>query len=272
MIKLLKGSFTWTIGIISIIFTFVPESSFQKYKLVLALSDEVNIILNRVLVFILVLFFSLLIKFIYLLIRKSLIIKGKNYIVEVEYGDILKEKNCKRVISFDECFTTIVGDAPSEIKPSSICGQYLAENPNINIQNLISNAGLQPSRTKSKYNHKERFDSGKIVPNGDDLLMAFAQLDEEGKGKFFSHEEFLNCLSVLWKEIDKYYGQKDVCIPVLGSGITRMNDSSLTQQELLDIIIESYKLSSHKIKSPCKLRIICKKRKDFSLDRIGGIS
>ena len=102
--------------------------------------------------------------------------------------------------------------------------------------------------------------------------MAFAQLDEEGKGKFFSHEEFLNCLSVLWKEIDKYYGQKDVCIPVLGSGITRMNDSSLTQQELLDIIIESYKLSSHKIKSPCKLRIICKKRKDFSLDRIGGIS
>ena len=33
MIKLLKGSFTWTIGIISIIFTFVPESSFQKYKL-----------------------------------------------------------------------------------------------------------------------------------------------------------------------------------------------------------------------------------------------
>ena len=57
MIKLLKGSFTWTIGIISIIFTFVPESSFQKYKLVLALSDEVNIILNRVLVFILVLFF-----------------------------------------------------------------------------------------------------------------------------------------------------------------------------------------------------------------------
>ena len=137
MIKLLKGSFTWTIGIISIIFTFVPESSFQKYKLVLALSDEVNIILNRVLVFILVLFFSLLIKFIYLLIRKSVIIKGKNYIVEVEYGDILKEKNCKRVINFDECFTTTVGDAPSEIKPSSICGQYLAENPNINIQSLI---------------------------------------------------------------------------------------------------------------------------------------
>lgn len=84
-----------------------------------------------------------------------------------------------------------------------------------------------------------------------------------------THNEFLDCLSVLWKEIDKYYGQMDVCMPILGSGVTRMGDESLTQQKLLDIIIESYKLSAHKLKPPCQLHIICKKRDDFSLNKIG---
>lgn len=69
--------------------------------------------------------------------------------------------------------------------------------------------------------------------------------------------------------IDKYYGQKDVCIPILGSGLTRINETTLTQQELLDIIISSYKLSPHKIKYPYKLYIVCKKNDDFSLNKIG---
>lgn len=99
--------------------------------------------------------------------------------------------------------------------------------------------------------------------------MAFAQLAKDGKGMFRSYDEFLECLSLLWKEIDKYYGQKDVCISVLGSGLTRIGDTSFTQQELLDIIIESYKLSSHKIKLPYKLHIVCKECDDFSLNNIG---
>ena len=79
----------------------------------------------------------------------------------------------------------------------------------------------------------------------------------------------MECLSTLWDEIDKYYGQKDVCIPILGSGLTRINNQSFTQQQLLDILIMSYKLSTYKIKKPYKLRIICKKNDKFSLNKIG---
>ena len=74
---------------------------------------------------------------------------------------------------------------------------------------------------------------------------------------------------MLWSEIDKHYGQQDVCIPILGSGITRMDDTTLMQQELLDIIIASYKLSASKIKKPNKLIIVCKRSDDFSLYKIG---
>lgn len=269
MMKLFKKSIVWTLSIISMIFTFIPETIFEKYKLLSNFSDETNVIINRALVFVSVFILVGILNSLYLLCRNSVYIKGHNYSIKVEYGNLLEMHNCKKVINFDECFTTSVGDFPADIKPTSICGQYLQKNPIQDMQNLIDSAQLKPTNTKSKYQNKVRYDSGKLVPNGDYLLLAFAKLDEDGLGGFFSRDEFLDCLSLLWKEIDKYYGQNDVCIPVLGAGITRMNGALLTQQELLDIIIGSYKLSPHKIKSPYKLHIVCRKCDDFSLNKIG---
>lgn len=177
-------------------------------------------------------------------------------------------QNCKKVIPFDECFTTRVGDSPSDINPDSICGQYLMKYPIQNMQSLIKKANLKPEKDRSTFQNNEKYESGMLVPNGDYLLMPFAKLDKDGLGRM-SRDEFLDCLSTLWKEIDKYYGQKDVCIPILGSGVTRMDGESLTQQQLLDIIIASYKISAHKIKSPCRLYIVCKKQENFSLNKIG---
>ena len=88
-------------------------------------------------------------------------------------------------------------------------------------------------------------------------------------GKIFSYDEFLDCLSLFWKEIDKYYGQNDVCISILGSGLTRIGDTSFTKQEFLDIIIGSYRLSRHKIKSSYKLHIVYKESDDLFLNKIG---
>lgn len=97
--------------------------------------------------------------------------------------------------------------------------------------------------------------------------MSFAKLDSEGLGFFDSREEYYKCLSTLWKELDARYENKDVCISVLGSGLTRIGDETPTRQELVDMIIYSYKLSRRKIKTT--LKIICLKGDDFSLDRVG---
>mgnify|MGYP004575985957 FL=1 len=101
--------------------------------------------------------------------------------------------------------------------------------------------------------------------------MAFAKLDENGKGRFFSHDEYITCLDLLWREIENNYSEKDVCVPILGAGTTSFDTGSgeaISQQDLLDMMILSYKLSSHKIKVPHKLRIVCKKRDGFSLNNI----
>ena len=268
MIDLLKKSAACAFAIISAVFTFVPEAIFGKVILISedvlkqfaieGYTSEINIIVNRVLTFVIVWFIAAFGYKAYLLLRNKVSIKGNNYKITVEYGDLLKMKKCKRVINFDECFSTHVGTNPADIKPTSICGQYLTANPNLNIQSLLSNSQLKPLKTKSKYQSKERYESGRIVPNGDDLLLAFAKLDKNGLGRFFTRDEYLDCLSVL-------------CIPILGAGLTRFDGgsgASIPQQELLDMIIWSYKLSSHKIKSPRKLRIICRRDEDFSLDKI----
>lgn len=283
MIDYIKKSLSWALGISTCIFTFVPESFFEKKAWISESSlscikwlnnidaQIIDIIISRILCLLFCWVVASFFDFLFRKLRRRITIKGLNYSVRIEYGDILKVKKCKRIISFDECFTTKIGQNPEDIKPSSICGQYLITHPDIDVQRLIEDAHVVPDQKKSKYNKKNCYIPGTLVPNGNDLLMAFARLDERGKGHFFTRDEYIECLDHLWKELEYYYASSDVCIPILGSGITSFDGSSgasYSQQELLDIILTSYKLTSHKIKSPKKLRIICKKTDGFSLDAI----
>lgn len=273
----LQKSCTCAFGVISAVLTFVPEELFGGWPILISLSeeiikvwetcpitsDELSAVFGRIVFFVCIVFISNLLYSQFG--EKKRIISGSNYCIQVEYGDLL-EQNGWKVISFDECFTTTVGSAPADIKSSSICGQYLTRHSITDMQQLITNAGLSPEGDRSEYNNQIRYKSGLLIPHGDCLLMAFARLDREGRGYFASRDEYLQVLSVFWSELDKYYAQQDVCISVLGAGITRIGDVTPTQQELVDMIIYSYKLSPYKIKS--KLRIICNKNKEFSMDQV----
>lgn len=52
MNKFLKTSCTWALSIISMVFTFLPEASFEGCKLIKDASNEMNVIINRLLTFI----------------------------------------------------------------------------------------------------------------------------------------------------------------------------------------------------------------------------
>ena len=284
MSKIIKHSFSWAFALSTGVFAFVPEEVFGRWHILKMLADRITMVwascplsseemaatFGRTAFLIGIFVISLIVnKFRF---SKSVSLSKSGYSIRVEYGDLLKQnswkkRKCLKVISFDECFTTTVGFAPGDIKPDSVCGQYLKEHPIENMQELIDAAGLTPCDEPSKYRNRPRYESGSLILRDDFLLMAFARLDDSGRGMFESREEYLSSLSKLWDELDKCYGQCHVCIPVLGSGLTRIGDVNPTQQELTDLIIYSYKLSSHKIKT-C-LRIICRKREGFSLTEIG---
>lgn len=264
MIKSLKICFGWAISLIGIIFMCVPGKCFEVWKPFNTLSDEINIIIVRCLVFVAIFIFCIL-----LYVRRCKVnVNARNYLIQVEYGDILKKKDCKRVIAFDECFSIKVGNRPEDINPKSVCGQYLKNNPSLNIEELIKSTHLKPANGTSQYQNKVHYESGRVLLNGDDLLLAFAKLNQKGRATF-TRDEYLKSLAVLWSEINTYYNQKDVCITILGGGTTDFGEWKPTQQELLDTIIQSYKLSKHKIKPSNKLRIICT-REDVNINKIDG--
>lgn len=254
--------------IVSCIQVFVPDSIIAMIPFFHYIkNDDIKVLVIRILTYIVVLLIATLINYIRLKRRTSVTIRGRNYSIEVQYGDIFSMDNCKKVIAFDECYTTKIGNAPQDINPNSICGQYLS-NHTVDINSLIQANRINPERAKSKYNNQTKYKSGTILPKDDFLLLAFAKLDEYGNG-YITRGEYIDCLMFMWKEIDKHYAQNDVCIPILGAGTTRTGDGNpLTQQELLDIIIGSYKICGNKIKRPNKLIIVCRKYDDFSINNI----
>lgn len=263
-----KGS-SVAYAIATAIFTVVPENIFLIYKTCNGWPDSVNVMVNRLAIGFILIILGNIVYYIYSRIRKSVLIKGDNYSIKIEYGDILNLDEGKKVVAFDECFTTHVGEMPSDIKEESVCGQYLKQHPISDIQTLIDSAGIKPTDEKSAFNQQTRYKSGTIVPNGDFLLMAFTKLDVNGRS-YMTYEDYINCLDTLWEQIDLYHGTKDVYITILGSNITRFN-TELSQQELLDLMISSYRLSPMKLHTPYQLHIICKKRDGFSLNKIFGI-
>lgn len=268
MSKFLRELCSWTFAITTGCFSFVPQECFDKIVCPF-LPPYWNETINKFLFLILIGTIVGVMILSWKHFRKKFTIKGNNYVVVLEYNDIFKVENCKKVINFDECFSTEIGDAPYQIKPSSLCGQFLQKNPNINISNLLSTSGLKPQRKLSRYNNTKCYKSGSLIPKDDYLLMAFGKLNEDGRA-VMTREEYLDSLNTLWREIDKYYAQSDVAVPILGAGITRFKGEMLTQQQLLDIIVASYQISPYKIKAPNSLHIICKKSEDFSINKFGN--
>lgn len=252
-------------------FTIVPEEFFSQIGFIGCLWSETTcVIVNRVITCIVVFFLFQLAYYCYRKHRRHIIIADRVFSMIVEYGDLQEIKDGKKVINFDECFSTNVGDKPEDIKAGSICGQFLTKHPitNAEMYNLIKSSKLT-SCGESLYEKRPAYTPGTIIPKDDYLLMAFAPLDENGLARF-TYDKYLECLDMMWREIDRYHGIDDVYLPILGSRITRF-DKELTQQDLLDIMISSYRLSNSKLKNPNKIHIVCSKREGFSLNHVFGI-
>lgn len=277
-----KRGIVWASGVFSGLMTFIPDGIFSSVQIVgeeqiknfklfpNVDSDGLNITIAKLVTFA-TLFVICLVTSCFYACFKKVKIKSNGYTIVVEYGDLFKKKNGQRVINFDECYTSTVGTRPADIKKGTVCGQYLIQNPNLDIHALINTSSAKPCIRKSKYNNSACYEPGTIVPNGDDLLMAFTKLEPNGKSMKFTVDEYLKCLSLLWEEIDNNYNNKDVYIPVLGSGIARFengNTQSIPRQELVDLIITSYKLSPHKLKNNNALHIVCRRSDDFSMDKV----
>lgn len=276
LLNSLKRGLNKTIGFSLALFAIIPEDYFNGNGLIgfsfNCLPEVYNTFINRLIVILCIYIFCSVALFVIEWRRSKVIIEHKDYTIEVENGDLLTQNDGKIIIPFDECFNVKVSDKPEGINKRSICGQFLEKHPLSEEQmtHLISEYNLKPNVYPSQFQNKDCYPSGILLPYDKSyLLLSFTKLNKDGLG-VMSRKEIWDCLWLLWEQIDKYYNQNDIYMPILGSGVTRIRGETLTQQELLDMIIYSYKLSEHKIKKPNALHIIYKIPKDMKQDKNQG--
>lgn len=201
----------------------------------------------------------------------SLSINNSN--VDISFGDIFKdeEKEIIKVIAFNEYFDTKVDE--KIIASNSLNGKFINRyNKQIKeIDQAISNDPWLKNRIVSKnenrYNGKKvKFRLGTVVPYKDFLLLAFSHFDENNRA-YLSMTDLLSCLIELWNEIDRVYAGRTVILPLLGSGITRLKETGdVTEQDLLEILLWSFKISRMKFCYPSRLKILVIPEKSDKID------
>lgn len=269
MIKIIKRTLIAAVSVISPVFIFVSDELILKSKFVEKIDDSIYVLLCKLFFFFLVIGVFFIANITFEKVKWFHIEHDKNYEIEIRYDNILKTNKGMHLINFDECFSVKIGEENGDIKKSSLCGQYLLSKPIRDMRQVVANAGIKSERKKSKFQDKECYRPGTIIVYEGDLLMAFARLDENGHADFTTLAEYLHCLEFMWKQIYVHHGDSNVCIPILGAGRTKIENRNLSQQELLDIMIFSYKTSNFRLKKPNKLYICCKRDSNFSLNKIG---
>ncbi|ASW42851.1 hypothetical protein BEN51_05015 [Clostridium isatidis] len=194
---------------------------------------------------------------------ESIKLKINGSTIQVKIGDIFEEKELK-VISFNEYFDTQVDD--DIIANSSLNGIFITSKLKESIEDfdkeldkyLSSKKGNEYSVNNDRVvGKKKKYPLGTICKYKNEYLFtALTKFDDENKAKVLL-KDYVYTLLNFWSEIDRVYAGKSVSMPLLGSGQTRIEDKiDILEQELLELLIWTFKISRIKIKHPSKITII----------------
>ena len=233
-------------AIFSIAFIFIDVS--EQYKNYAGLS--------------VVLFFAVL--YVYLwwrynnLKNLNLVIDGSK--VSILTGNLFEQSGLK-AIAFNEYFDTQVDDRI--ISKNSLNGIYINEHSSHSVDELdqiitdylfedgeLIESGVERSGKSKKYR------LGTICLVDDYLLVAFSKFDSQNKA-VLTMPEYLEFLINFWDSVNRIYSQKTVSVPIFGSGITRIKEhKNISDEELLKIMLWTFRISEMRFKHPAKLTVI----------------
>lgn len=189
-------------------------------------------------------------------------LKINNSTLEIGSGDIFEEAGFK-IIAFNEFFDTQVDDVI--ISKRTLNGKYIMKfYPQVSVLDEIISSDLHATDCiigdiERKCGKTKQYKLGTIIKNGEYFLLAFTHFDRDNRA-FLEINDFTACLMNMWNECDIHYGGNTVVLPLLGSGITRFRGyENITDQELLEIIIWTFKVSRIRFQYPSKARIVLTK-------------
>ena len=191
--------------------------------------------------------------------------------VNIKSGDLFSQDGFK-VIPFNEYFDTVVDE--KIISSSSLNGIFINNYSNTAINNLdnhiIQNTDnedvLNPNTQRRLGGKVVKFKLSTIIVFNEYLLTAFSKFDEHNKA-VLTMPEYIEFLINFWDRVNRIYAQKSVSVPIFGSGITRIKEhKNISDEDLLKIMLWTFKLSEMEFKHPAKLSIIIHKDKIDKID------
>lgn len=182
--------------------------------------------------------------------------------VVIKSGDIFKEDGLK-AIAFNEYFDTRVDD--KIIAKKSLNGQFILNhiddvdklNSDIESDDDLKNS-IIGKEVKRKQGKTTKYKLGSSILIDDEyILTAFSRFNKNNQAEL-TIQEYVNFLLTFWNEINRLYAQRSVTVPVFGAGITRFKNGfeDIDINELLRIMIWTFKISKIKFAYPAKLTII----------------
>jgi len=181
--------------------------------------------------------------------------------IDIGFGNIFDKKGLK-VIAFNEYFDTIVDNII--VSENTLNGKYLNILSDDDIKKLNNTMAhdhhlkknIVDVNKKRKQGKKNKYKLGSIYKHGEFLLTAFSRFDDNDRAYLYISDLIL-CLLNFWDEIDIKNSGHTVCVPLLGTGITRLKEYiDISEQELLEIILWTLKISRIKITHPARLCIV----------------
>jgi hypothetical protein len=240
--------------IVSIVLAFISISEEHKIKMgVLVLA------LLALFVFIIIIYISI---WIYANKLQNIKLMINNSEVEVKFGNFFDEVADWKVISFNEYFDTLVDD--KIIAKSSMNGKFIEKCYKEKLEELDNaiaadshlSSQIVCENTNRSVGKKTKYKLGTICVVNGYLLTAFTHFDDENRA-YLEMIDYISCLLNFWTEIDRVYAGKTVVLSVMGSGITRFRGyDNISDQELLELIIWTFKVSRVKFAYPSKVKIV----------------
>jgi hypothetical protein len=168
--------------------------------------------------------------------------------VSVKTGDLFAENGNFKVIPFNEHFDTKVDDVI--ISKSSLNGIYINRYFNGAEKELAKRIASDPRlkkvvkvvETPERGRSRMTYPLGTIHKEGDVLLLAFSKFNQNNEA-YLDDKTLWECLINMWREIGTTYAGKSIDLPLVGSGITRLQNININGQELLELILLSLKVS-----------------------------
>jgi hypothetical protein len=186
--------------------------------------------------------------------------------VSIKVGDIFQQPGLK-AIAFNEYFDTQVDN--KIIGEGSLNGVFIKSYLDVSVAELdrhIENYAFDSneileSNDDRKQGKKQRHQIGTICIYKDYLLTAFSKFDENNKA-LLTMPEYLEFLINFWDRVNNVYAQQSVSTTIFGSGITRIRGhKNIADEDLLKIMLWTFRISEMRFKHPAKLTIVIHKDK-----------